>query len=567
MAHFTLIHVSILVRTRAAVVLVVGFVVFLPGLLSPYFQDDWAQRAMAWGTFPSPRSAFDLYDLVNDADRASLVESGVLPWWTHPHLVIKFFRPLSSLLRFADFQLSDLPLLHHLHSFVWWCVAVMGARALYREWLSPRAAAIATFVLAVAPCHVVPLAFLANREALVSLAFGAWGLHALVRARLVRATVLFSLALLAGEYAFALGGYVFALAILTRRGRRERATTLATFLVPAVVVLIARATLGFGTRGSGFYRDPFVQTSTFLEGAPRRFASLLVGTWLASDTNRVMNAAPWVLVVFVPLGAGLVAIAIRDALAAHDDAKRRVAASFVAGSFLALVPMVAALPATRLLGVAALGVAPAVASIIDRAWTSRRASITFVFAAILAFFHVARAPVTSFLEARSFRKTAVTFGERAAWLRGRLDGKPADAKVVVARAGWQTVLFSPFAIDPDARMPKRWWVLSLAPHALMLRRGPRSIEIVVARGRGYLPTGAYDVLRASDDPLRTGDELDVRGMHVTVLEGGGQSGPGRVRFDFDEPLESLVWIEDSRDGWRDAPPPQLGFGAPLDPCP
>jgi hypothetical protein len=217
-----------------------------------------------------------------------------------------------------------------------------------------------------------------------------------------------------------------------------------------------------------------------------------------------------------------------------------------------------------MLGVVALGVAPVVTLALAHAWTSK-ARLALVCALALAFLHFARAPVVSFLAARSFARTATAFEQRAAWLRARVNDRPADAEIVVARAGWQTVLFAPFALDPDARMPKRWWVLSLAPHALMLRRGPTTIDILVAKGKGYLPTGAYDVLRSSDDPLRAGDTFHVAGMNVTVIEGGSSSGPGRARFELDEPLGDLVWIEDSREGWKDAPPPALGYGAPLDP--
>ncbi|HEY2369758.1 MAG TPA: hypothetical protein VGH87_25340, partial [Polyangiaceae bacterium] len=106
---------SAIQRARAALVLLAG-IVFMPGVRAPYWLDDWGQRAMARGTYGAPRSAVDLYDFVSDADRAALVDRGVFPWWTHPHLVIRFFRPLSSALRWLDFRVSDSPLVHHVHS-------------------------------------------------------------------------------------------------------------------------------------------------------------------------------------------------------------------------------------------------------------------------------------------------------------------------------------------------------------------------------------------------------------------------------------------------------------------
>src|SRR5205814_1201042 len=119
------------------------------------------------GNFPGERSPFNLYDFVNDADRAALLERGTLPWWTDPHLKLRFFRPLSSALIWAEHRvLGDGTFPLHVHSFLWWCAVVIAARALFQRVLAPRAAMLATIVFALAPCHALPIAWLANREAL-----------------------------------------------------------------------------------------------------------------------------------------------------------------------------------------------------------------------------------------------------------------------------------------------------------------------------------------------------------------------------------------------------------------
>src|SRR5690606_4480258 len=130
---------------------------------------------------------------------------------------------LSSALLYADHRLfGGAPLPMHLHSFAWWVACVVGARARYREALSPRAAAVATVIFALAPCHAMPLAWLANREALISLAFGIFALGSYTRFRdrpralsFASAALLFGLALFGGgEYALAFGGYVAAIELL-----------------------------------------------------------------------------------------------------------------------------------------------------------------------------------------------------------------------------------------------------------------------------------------------------------------------------------------------------------------
>src|SRR5580692_3272131 len=160
--------------TGMTLLLGLGVVLFWPALRAPFFLDDYMQAAMVGGTFPSPRfGAFDLYDFVNDGNRALLYERGVLPWWAEPNLQIRFLRPLSSALLWVDHPVfAGSPLPQHVHSLLWWVATVFAARALYRRLLAPRVALMATILFALAPCHTFPIAWLANREALVSVAFG-----------------------------------------------------------------------------------------------------------------------------------------------------------------------------------------------------------------------------------------------------------------------------------------------------------------------------------------------------------------------------------------------------------
>ena len=117
----------------------------------------------------------------------------------------------------------------HIHSFLWWIASVLAVRALYRRLLAPRVALIATIIFALAPCHVFPIAWLANREALVSIAFGIPALFAYVRWREGRRSrdaaltaVLFALSMAGGEYAICFGGYVLDAIIVETAPKQER---------------------------------------------------------------------------------------------------------------------------------------------------------------------------------------------------------------------------------------------------------------------------------------------------------------------------------------------------------
>jgi hypothetical protein len=560
---------------------VVGALVFLPALRSPFLLDDYLHASMIDGTFPAHRGPFDLYNFVNDTDRAVLTDRGMLPWWSHPHLVIRFFRPLSSALLWADHRLfGNHPLPLHLHSFLWWVAAVLAARSLFQRLVSSRVAWLSTVIFALAPCHALPLAWLANREALVSLTFGALGLATYAQWRETRALLdgglaaaLFGLSLLGGEYGLSFGGFVLAFEIVRRReGIVRRGVGLLAFAVPAASYLFARTVRHFGAVGSGFYSDPFHEPASFLRTAPRRIVTLLLQSWLSLDTGTLTSSTPsWALALGAVALAALLVVPLRRTLAELDEAERGVALWLLLGSVLALAPVLAVVPSPRLLGASLLGTAPLVALILDRAWYHRvieerrgQAELTGLVALLLGFIHLVHAPCTSWLVARQFRQTAERFTVYTAEVEARVpDLSSADIVVLREVSG---AFFLPFALALDGKLPAHWRILAQTGHALALRRGPRTLDIVVPAGQSLFPTDQVNLFRSVSDKLAAGDTFDQPGLHVTVLE-IGKDGPRSARFQFDRDLEAapLVWITERYDGFPEAVLPKQGFGTPFDP--
>jgi hypothetical protein len=566
-----------------AILLAIGAALFSPAVLAPLFLDDHLQGAMVEGTFPAHRNAFNLYDFVDDGDRAALTDRGLLPWWSHPKLTIRFFRPLSSALLWVDhrvFSHAALPM--HLHSIVWWVAAVLAVRFLYKRIFSPRITLLATAVFALAPCHALPLAWVANRETLVCLVFGALALGAQARWRDDRrprdaaiAAVLFALALLGGgEYALCFGGYVLAMDVTRREGLLRRLSGWGPFLVPAIAYLAVRGALGYGTAGSGFYSDPIHDPAEFLAGAPWHAVALLATGWLTIDSEAWrLGIARWLLAAIVcAVAAGLV-VPVKRALAALPTPSRNAAIWLLVGSVLALVPTLAVVPARRLLGVSMVGVAIVVAIVIERAWfpaegeptvsRGRDASLASLAALALGFAHLVHGPGTSWLQSRQHRLDAADFASRVAWLRERVGGPTTKAEVGVMR-GMAGVFFAPFALDPRGRSPRRWCVLAQAGHVLALRRDARTLDLVATEGRSLFPIGERNLYRNEAAKLRAGDELVVRGLHVTILE-VGEAGPRSARFVFDSDPGKLVWISDMFDETKEVELPHQGFGEPFDP--
>jgi hypothetical protein len=560
----------------------VALLAVVPAVATPFFLDDYLHAAMVEGTFPVARSPFDLYDFVDDGDRGAMIDHGLLPWWTHPKLTIRFFRPLSSALLWADhkiFGAHALPM--HVHSLAWWIAAIVGARALFRRWFPPRVAMLATIVFAISPCHAMPLGWIANREVLISLAFGTFALGALARFReaggardAIVAAVLFSLALLGGgEYALSFGGYVLAIEVVRRRdpGPR-RVLSWLPFALPAAAYLAARARLGYGTAGSGFYSDPLRDPGVFLRKVPWRGAALLSDGWLTIDPNYATTWQKWAVAGVVALVAVGLAVAVRRALADLHEDQGRTALWLLLGSTVALVPVLAVVPSLRLLGVAMVGIAPIVAIVVDHAWfppgrargedTSRAANVERLVALTLGFAHFVHGPMTAFLDASQLRRDASDFGARVAWLRDQVPD-PTRAELGVVR-GMAPVFFAPFGLDAKGHPPARWTVLAQTGHVLVLRKDARTFELVVPENRSIYPAGDGNLYRSDDAPLRAGDVVNAGGMRATVLEAGA-NGPRRVRLELDEDPARILWLRDDTDQLQVAELPDPGFGAPFDP--
>lgn len=581
---------SRLERALVAALLGLGALTFLPAIGTPFLLDDYMHTAMIEGTFCAPRGPFDLYDFVGDRDRHVLLDRGQLPWWTHPELKIRFFRPLSSALRWSEQRLFGArPLLFHIHSFAWWAAAVLAARALFRSLLRPRAALIAVVVFALGSWHAVPIAWLANREVLLSITFGGLGLAAYARwldARRGRdaalATTLFSLALLAGEYGLCLGGYILAIELFRRKTPLfARFSGLLPFAVPALVYLAARGALGYGTNASEFYYDPLREPLSYLQAAPERLATLLVEEWLTLGSNVWGTTEPRAVVVACLVVLVVVVFSpLRRAIGALEDERKRTAKWLLAGSFLSLAPVLAVVPGPRLLGLSALGMAALLGVFFDHAWfdgdardgapqanatgPKPRRQFTGFAATVLGFCHFVHGPVSTCLWSAELRRSTIGYAASAAALSRHI-GDVATSEVIMVR-GLGGMIFGPFALDPRGISPARYRILAHTGHLLVLRRDARTIELVTAATQGIYATGPGNLFRSSKSPLLAGDTIALRGMTVQVLE-TSPHGPRRVRVTFDRDLDDAPFVlaEEGFDGFRTVVLPPAGFGAPFDP--
>jgi hypothetical protein len=546
-------------------------------LRAPLALDDFAQRAMIEGTLTPHRGPFSLFDFVDDINRATLLDRGALPWWTDPRLTIRFLRPLSSALTWIDYGLFGYGAFYpHVHSFLWWALAVVALHALLRQTLPKVPALLGTVAFGLSSSHTIPLIWLANRDVLVALALGALALAKYLRWRERQSTrdglvalLLFAAALLSGEYALCFAGYIVAWEAVTRHeplGRRAIGVT--PFALPALAYTIAHVLGHFGARASGFYRNPVHDPVGYLRGAPRALIVLLGSAWFGIDDVWWATAAWGALAL---LGVGTIAVLgllFWYLFRSLDVSERRMVTFLLLGSTLALVPVLAAEPSTRLLGIGMLGVSGAVGLALDGAWRVLRgrprspaAIVAVVVSVLLGYAHFVRGPSYALGVSQLAADAEQEFDRRLDWLRQHLD-RSKSTVVIVRASSPPAVLWTPFMLRDAA--PARWRVLSQSSdRSVVVRTGPRSVD-VRAGEEPLFPTGPRDLLRVDD--LASGQSTQLSGMRATLMDADEQRAK-QAHFEFDVDLEdpSIEWLVEGVDGFHTLNLPAAGYGVRLRP--
>ena len=554
----------------------VALLIHIPGLRTPLLLDDYTQLAMTDGRYPSPPGPFQLYDFIDDSNRSILMDRGVLPWWSHPKMVMRFLRPLSSALLWVDYRIfGGNPFWGHLHSLLWWAVACFAVHVLLRRLFSQRVAWLGVAVFALAPCHAFPLSWMANREEIVSTALGTAALVTYLRWREGKrardgllSLALFSVAMLAGEYTLCFGGYAIAAELGVRRESiPRRIVAFACFALPVLAYVGVHHALRYGAFGIGYYHDPLRDAGAYASSAPRRLAVLATTAWLGINEVAWLNEPGWKLGLLAIGAAALLVVPLSRMLRELSAAKRGRAVTMLVGSVLSLAPVMAVEPSARLLQVPMIGVSAVVALLIDHVWFPTRprlrrgaAELTELVVLGLAFVHFFRAPLDTWLFQRATRTWSTAFADRLASLAERAGGK---STVIILRANIsQTIFFTPLVVEsPGTRVR----TLTLRSGRCLLLRTSARVFDLVAGAAGLFPIGPEDLLR--DVPLRQGEHVDLEGMRVTVLELHDDGTLRRARFEFDRDLEdpSMLWLVDGPSGFHEQKLPAIGFGAPLDP--
>jgi len=522
---------------------------YVLGLLS---RDDSGVR----GLTASPLWLFT-FTTGDPAINHALMDEGVLlPWWSDPQHLNAFFRPLSSLTHVLDFRLwPDAPWLMHLHSLLWFAALLGVVAHVYRTLNAGPAwaAGMATFVYALDDAHGMPIAWIANRNALVALtlALPALSAHHRLRAEGWRpgrwaAPACLALGLCAGETALCVVTYLIAYALCEERGGLgARLRTLIPYLV---VVLGWRAiymVFGLGSAGSDAYHDPGREPVAYLTALVEHLPVLL-GNQLALPLladlafwgGEAVRLACWIASV---VGLAVVAWVLVPLLREAPRAR-----FWALGMLLSAALVSASVPGSRLLLPVSVGAAPLIASAFERREGAR--GLRGLLLGLVLLSHLVFAPLGLPGSTTPFALLGKLTERADASLPG---GDALTGKTLVIVNAPVDVMVSFLQVMREYRGAPRpahlHWLATASSELEVRRDDARTLSVVPAAG--LLATRPERHYRGSQHPLVSGQPIALTAFTVTPGPPGANGQPASAQFRFNQPLESpeLLFVQ-FRDG-------------------
>lgn len=561
------------------------FVTFLAcvmvlGALSTGLQyDDYVHYAKILRPDLVPEKQNHLLQLFSFADgnvteNERKINNGYFPWWALDELKISFFRPLAALTHWLDYKIwpasakltdvADSAVIMHIHSIIWFAAMVVAASLLYRRIITPLwIAGLAAFLFAINDAHAVPVAWLANRNALMAAAFGfssiyfhdrwrrdSWKIGALL------APFFLLLSLFSAEAGIAICGYLLSYELFLVSGNwKNRSAGFLPYFLVAVLWWEVYHGLEFGTYGSGAYIDPGHNPLDFIKHLFERLPVLLYGQWLFPDVlfyGYLPKPEAYFALVAILISLSVLAVFLLPVIKQSP-----VARFWALGMLLSLLPACATVPSNRLLTFAGLGGMGLLALslgfwIENKPWlpASRIWRVAAAWVVVqMAVVHLVLSPYSLVMKTKSMKNYTEKTLESPLIKLSRLADFSKKTLVFINPPIPFTIAFIPFFCEiHDLPMPEGvyFFVSGLSPRITIKRKDEVTLE--VAPENGFI-VNVYDQLyRDAGHPMDVGQTVEMAAMQATVLSLTADKRPLRGRFTFSKPLEddSLLFF-----AWRD----------------
>lgn len=558
----------------------------LPALAQGFYTDDFvllAALAGEAGVTGRTGSCLDLFDFASGPGPvlAGRVEHGAYPWWTDPELSLRFGRPLAALTHRLDHRLFGArPFPLHAHSLLWALAAGLAATLAYGRIFGPGAlarSAGALFVLA--PAGTVLVGWVAGRNALMGLAFGAAALaaHASWRTRGGPGRLLASLACLgcglaANEGTAAVLAFVLAFGLhLDPAGPGPGARAALPHALLVATWWTAYRLAGFGAAASGSYLSPEPGRPEFWIELARRFVLVLASaSGLGLPIDVVEHSPPaWNLAL---IGLGTLLLAAVTALVA-GVARRDPGVAFWGTALLLATPFAClGMPSERALGLTLLAGPGFAVAFAHAVWFGDPGAGTTLtrLRRGLALLLLARTAVVNPLLRPTYRR-ALEDSARPVYdvcAEGLLASRDlSDVRLVVlSPPGPNEVSFLPPVLRTLGRAaPDRIRIfLTGQVEQTITRTGPRTF--VVETGGRIFDSPFSRIYRARSRPLVAGQAVALSDVRYRVDRLAPDGSPTRVTVEFDGDPESprYLWVRWERAGLRPFPVPRPGESVRLE---
>lgn len=554
----------------------------LPSLWVGMSADDYVIRSIALQRSSLAKDVgtpLDTFAFIPSPEHVTQgVEKGVYPWWTAPDARLAFWRPLSAATHWFDFHVFPEQIwLMHLQNLLWYALLGVLCFAAYRRFLTPGwAASLAAFLYICDEAHGMSVGWIAARNALTAPAFAMAMFLCHVQARERKSLTWYFLAagllvpaLLSGESAVSIGGYLFAYACFLDPDRKlVRFLTLLPYGAIVVAWRIIYVHMGYAVNGTGLYIDPGRDTGRFLFAILQHLPALLLGQLAAPNSGAFTMVPYWATPLYVC--AAFVFLAWMTYVLLPLLRSDRLSKFFALGMVLSAIPSCATLPNDRLLFFAGFGgmglVARYLAYFHEKRHGESRKEVSQdrygrFLAGLWTFIHGYAAPVLLPLSCL----IPLFFGKPIE-LAAKSFPQHGAKNVIVANIPVDLMLaYLPMMLEAQGiEQPPTVFLLTAGFDELeIFRKDEKTLDAIIPGG--LLKTPWARSFRDDTHPFQKGETIDVKNVRVEIVSVTGDGRPDRVRFSFPEPLEDVpaVWITWSEKGFVPLDLPEVGTGVRL----
>lgn len=529
-------------------------------MFTGFMGDDYLHYALLNADLPIAKpddlSLFGLFSFINgDPERNRLLmDYSLIPWWTYSELKYAFWRPLSEVSHWLDYQLwPSQPWLMHLHNIAWYMGALLLIAKLYRRFQSSEGAALlALFLYALDSTHGFTISWISNRNALLALTFGLLTLYFHARWReenkpslLAIALLTQLMALLSAELGISVFGYIGAYALfLDKRGPVKGVLSALPYFILIVAWWAIYKNAGFGAaHADAYYVDPATQPVSFLFAAMERLPVLLASQWglipadLYTLTPGDKRAYSIICAVFLLIILAPVVLMLR---------KDRTTLFWLCGMLFSILPALAASPYDRLLLFPGIGAAGLLGTFIHSLWVRKQRPdnralklYTLTVFGILALFHLILAPLLL---------PVMTYSTKL--MAAAVSNKPSYFNDVDNISNKRLILFSPplasslaiagLRFYRNAPMPERIWTITTLEGELESR--VKGNQLILSREDGFIVTPTEQAVRDMDKyPFSVGDRVALSGLTIEITKVTKAGRPMQLQLTFDEAVDSDVY--------------------------